>query len=187
MPAASFQSRWLPAIAWACLIFALSGVPSLGTDLGLWDTVLRKLAHATEYAILAVLLTRAAAPAAWLGGSPSPSRTSSTRRSCRGEPARPLDVAIDAARAPVGLLVLRRSAASIAAWTGRTCPTGSSRPCSSASTGSPSSSRLNRRQEAEEGLLRVVAELRSLNESLQALAYAALGQSGPTVRRRRAG
>jgi hypothetical protein len=47
--------------------------------------------------------------------------------------------------------------------------------------------RMNRRQEAEEGFLRVAAELRSLNDSLQALAYAALGQSGPTVRRRRAG
>ena len=47
--------------------------------------------------------------------------------------------------------------------------------------------RMNRRQEAEEGFLRVAAELRTLNESLQALAYAALGQSGPSVRRRRAG
>jgi len=47
--------------------------------------------------------------------------------------------------------------------------------------------RLNRRQESEEGFLRVAAELRTLNDSLQALAYAALGQTGPTVRRRRAG
>ena len=47
--------------------------------------------------------------------------------------------------------------------------------------------RMNRRQESEEGFLRVAAELRTLNESLQTLAYAALGQSGPTVRRRRAG
>jgi hypothetical protein len=47
--------------------------------------------------------------------------------------------------------------------------------------------RMNRRQEAEEGFFRVAAELRTLNESLQALAYAALGQSGPSVRRRRAG
>ncbi|HSC92205.1 MAG TPA: hypothetical protein VLB86_11175 [Gaiellaceae bacterium] len=47
--------------------------------------------------------------------------------------------------------------------------------------------RLNRRVEAEEGFLRIAAELRTLNESLQALAYAALGQSGPSVRRRRTG
>ena len=46
---------------------------------------------------------------------------------------------------------------------------------------------LNRRLDHTEGLLRISHELRSLNESLQALAYAALGQTGPQVRRRRAG
>ena len=33
----------------------------------------------------------------------------------------------------------------------------------------------------------IAHELRNLNESLQALAYAALGQQAPTVRRRRTG
>ena len=47
--------------------------------------------------------------------------------------------------------------------------------------------RFNRRQEAREDLAVIAHELRSLNESLQALAYAALGQQGPQVRRRRAG
>ena len=47
--------------------------------------------------------------------------------------------------------------------------------------------RLNRRQEAREDLTVIAHELRNLNESLQALAYAALGQQGPQVRRRRAG
>jgi signal transduction histidine kinase len=47
--------------------------------------------------------------------------------------------------------------------------------------------RLNRRQEAREDLAVIAHELRSLNESLQTLAYAALGQQGPQVRRRRAG
>ena len=46
---------------------------------------------------------------------------------------------------------------------------------------------MNRRLEANDPLLHVARELRTLNESLQALAYAALGQSGPSVRRRRAG
>jgi len=46
---------------------------------------------------------------------------------------------------------------------------------------------LNRKLDRQEDLARIAHELRSLNESLQALAYAALGQSGPTVRRRRAG
>ena len=46
--------------------------------------------------------------------------------------------------------------------------------------------RMNRRLEANEGFVAVARELRNVNESLNALAYAALGQS-PTVRRRRAG
>lgn len=43
--------------------------------------------------------------------------------------------------------------------------------------------RLNRNAEQQEGFALVARELRSLNESLNALAYAALGQS-PQVRRR---
>jgi hypothetical protein len=46
---------------------------------------------------------------------------------------------------------------------------------------------LNRRLDSNEGLARITRELSVLNESLQALAYAALGQTGPQVRRRRAG
>lgn len=47
--------------------------------------------------------------------------------------------------------------------------------------------RLNAREERREELTVIAHELRSLNESLQALAYAALGTQGPQVRRRRAG
>ena len=47
--------------------------------------------------------------------------------------------------------------------------------------------RLNARLERDEGLLRIQHELANLNESLQALAYAALGQQGPQIRRRRTG
>jgi archaellum component FlaC len=39
----------------------------------------------------------------------------------------------------------------------------------------------------DENFLRLTKELATLNESLQALAYAALGQQAPKVRRRRAG
>ena len=46
---------------------------------------------------------------------------------------------------------------------------------------------LNRRLDSGENLAPVVHQLAVLNESLQALAYAALGQQGPQVRRRRAG
>jgi DNA-binding FrmR family transcriptional regulator len=46
---------------------------------------------------------------------------------------------------------------------------------------------LNRRLDSGDQLLRIARELTTLNESLQALAYAALGQQAPTVRRRRTG
>ena len=41
--------------------------------------------------------------------------------------------------------------------------------------------RINRRLEASEGLVLVARELSQLNESMQALAYAALGRQGPDV------
>ncbi len=43
------------------------------------------------------------------------------------------------------------------------------------------------RLDNDENFLRLTRELGALNESLQALAYAALGQQAPQVRRRRAG
>jgi DNA-binding FrmR family transcriptional regulator len=46
---------------------------------------------------------------------------------------------------------------------------------------------LNKRLDAGEHLAPIVYEIRALSESLQALAYAALGQQSPQVRRRRAG
>jgi hypothetical protein len=47
--------------------------------------------------------------------------------------------------------------------------------------------RLNRTAEQHDGFALVAGELRQLNESLNALAYAALGQAPPRVGRRRAG
>jgi hypothetical protein len=44
---------------------------------------------------------------------------------------------------------------------------------------------LNRRLDSGEHLIRIAHELSTLNDSLQALAYAALGQQGPQIRRRR--
>ena len=46
---------------------------------------------------------------------------------------------------------------------------------------------LTRRMDTSEQLMRINRELTTLNESLQALAYAALGQQAPSVRRRRTG
>ena len=47
--------------------------------------------------------------------------------------------------------------------------------------------RLNARLDKQEELNVIAHELRSLSESLQALAYAAIGTQGPQVRRRRTG
>ncbi|GIU94666.1 MAG: hypothetical protein KatS3mg012_1123 [Gaiellaceae bacterium] len=46
--------------------------------------------------------------------------------------------------------------------------------------------RMNRAAEKQEGFLLVARELHDLNESLNALAYAALGQAPPRIQRRRA-
>lgn len=44
--------------------------------------------------------------------------------------------------------------------------------------------RLNAREDRREELTTIAHELRNLNESLQAITYAALGTQGPQVRRR---
>jgi hypothetical protein len=45
--------------------------------------------------------------------------------------------------------------------------------------------RLNAREEQRQELTMIAHELRNLNDSLQAITYAALGTQGPQVRRRR--
>jgi hypothetical protein len=47
--------------------------------------------------------------------------------------------------------------------------------------------RLGKKIEHNEGALRIAHELTALNESLNALAFAALGREAPNVRRRRTG
>ena len=99
---------WLPVVAWAGLIFGLSSIPSLGTGLGDWDLVLRKLAHATEYAILAGLLLRALGrelPAFALAVAYAAS-DELHQHFVSGRHASPVDVAIDAAGAALGIALL---------------------------------------------------------------------------------
>jgi VanZ family protein len=52
-------SSWFPVGLWAGVIFYLSSIPHLQSGLGLWDFVLRKIAHVVEYAVLSLLLSRA--------------------------------------------------------------------------------------------------------------------------------
>ena len=61
MPTSAALRLWAPVVLWAALIFAFSSIPDLGTGLGTWDLVLRKLAHAAEFAVLGALLLRALA------------------------------------------------------------------------------------------------------------------------------
>ena len=104
----SFVSRWGPVVVWAAVIFALSSVPSLGTGLGGWDTVLRKCAHVAEYAILALLLYRALGRElpAFLIGFAYAITDEVHQEFVRGRHASPFDVSMDAAGLVLGLLVV---------------------------------------------------------------------------------
>ena len=101
-------SLWAPVLLWAAVIFTLSAIPSLSTDLGVWDTILRKCAHASEYAILALLLFRALGqelPAFAIGFAYAIS-DEIHQEFVRGRHASPFDVAMDAAGLALGLLLL---------------------------------------------------------------------------------
>lgn len=52
-------SRFGPPLALMGLIFYLSAQPDVGPDLGTFDLILRKCAHALEYGVLYVLWARA--------------------------------------------------------------------------------------------------------------------------------
>ena len=102
-----FARLWLPVVAWAALIFALSSVPDLGTGLGGWDLLLRKLAHAAEYAVLGALLLRATGRTglAFALGTLYAVTDELHQMFVPGRMGRPLDVAIDALGVACGILV----------------------------------------------------------------------------------
>ena len=107
MPRPRLVTVWLPVVAWAALIFALSSIPSLGTGLGTWDLVLRKLAHATEYGVLGVLLLRALGREvpSFVAGVAYAVTDEIHQHFVRGRHGTPLDVAIDAVGVAAGILV----------------------------------------------------------------------------------
>ncbi len=106
-------SLWLPVVAWAAVIFALSSIPHLSSGLGTWDTVLRKCAHVTEYAILSALLLRALGRAlpAFLAALAYAASDELHQHFVRGRHSSGVDVAIDAAGILVGLLGWMRARA----------------------------------------------------------------------------
>lgn len=101
---------WLPVFAWAAVIFAFSSIPSLSSGLGEWDTVLRKGAHITEYAILGALLYRALGveALALAIGIAYAATDELHQHFVRGRHASPIDVAIDAVGLSLGMLVWLR-------------------------------------------------------------------------------
>jgi VanZ family protein len=98
-------------LAWAAVIFAISSIPSLSSGLGVWDTILRKCAHVTEYAVLGALLYRAferEAPA--LAAGIGYAATDEVHQHfVRGRHASPVDVAIDAVGLACGMLLWLRA------------------------------------------------------------------------------
>jgi len=103
----SFARLWLPVLAWAALIFALSSVPDLGTGLGGWDLALRKLAHAAEYAVLGALLMRAMGRGglAFALGALYAVSDEIHQSLVPGRMGAPLDVAIDAIGVALGVVL----------------------------------------------------------------------------------
>jgi VanZ like family len=100
---------WLPVVLWAALIFGLSSIPQLGTGLGTWDLVLRKLAHFCEYAILGALLLRALGREthAVAAGVAYAATDELHQHFVAGRHAAFRDVAIDAAGVLAGVLLLQ--------------------------------------------------------------------------------
>lgn len=107
--AAARLTAWAPVVLWAGVIFAFSSIPSLGTGLGVWDHVLRKLAHAAEYAVLAILVYRASRsiPLALLAASGYAVTDEIHQVFVEGRVGSPVDWAIDTAGATIGLGLLR--------------------------------------------------------------------------------
>src|SRR3954469_12134321 len=101
---------WVPVVAWAVVIFAFSSIPSLSSGLGTWDTILRKGAHVTEYAVLGGLLYRALVrePLALAAGIASAATDELHQHFVRGRHASPVDVAIDGVGVALGMLVWLR-------------------------------------------------------------------------------
>jgi VanZ family protein len=109
MPSSRLRA-WLPVIAWCAVIFAFSAVPSLGTGLGGWDLVLRKLAHVAEFAVLGALLARALGRT-WVAFALGVLYAASDevhQSFVAGRAGRPLDVAIDAGGVALGIVAWRR-------------------------------------------------------------------------------
>jgi VanZ family protein len=109
----STLGAWALVVGWAAVIFAFSSIPSLSTELGTWDLVLRKLAHLAEYAILGVLLARAVRrPGVAVALAALYAVTDEVHQTfVEGRVGSPLDVGIDTLGALAGVVLWERLAA----------------------------------------------------------------------------
>jgi VanZ family protein len=112
VPTSAALRLWAPVVLWAAVIFAFSSVPDLGTGLGTWDLVLRKLAHAAEFAVLGALLLRAVAVerTALALGIAYAATDELHQHFVPGRLGSPVDVLIDAAGLAIGVALWRRLA-----------------------------------------------------------------------------
>jgi VanZ family protein len=121
--AMTLAGRFLPPLALMGLIFFFSAQPDLGTGLGVWDTILRKAAHMTEYAVLWWLWHRAMGfrhPAVAVGITLAYAATDEFHQHfVTGRHGTPVDVLIDAAGVTIAIVALRRMARRRAAAGGR--------------------------------------------------------------------
>jgi VanZ family protein len=106
--------RFGPPLALMALIFFLSAQPDLNSGLGVWDTVLRKLAHMLEYGVLWFLWLRALgyrapAPAVAAAIAAAYATTDEVHQVfVEGRHGSPLDWAIDCAGIALAWLVWSR-------------------------------------------------------------------------------
>jgi VanZ family protein len=106
--------RFAPPLALMALIYFLSDQPHLSSGLGVWDLILRKGAHMTEYALLFVLWTRAlgwrlplVAAIIAVGYSATDELHQAT---VPGRHGTPVDVLIDAVGVGIGWMLLMQAA-----------------------------------------------------------------------------
>ena len=112
VPISAALRLWVPVVVWAAVIFAFSSVPDLGTGLGTWDLVLRKIAHACEFAVLGALLLRALRDerAALAAGVAYAASDELHQHFVEGRVGAPLDILIDSVGVAIGIVLWRRVA-----------------------------------------------------------------------------
>jgi VanZ family protein len=108
--------RFGPPVALMAVIFFFSDQPDLGTGLGTWDLLLRKLAHMAEYGLLWLLWQRALDHRHLLAATAVTLAYAATdefhQTFVTGRHGTPVDVLIDAVGVAVAAALYRRSRAS---------------------------------------------------------------------------